>query len=154
MALSNFPQNPGPCRIPGPQATFKSQIPTPRAIFLSESTGVARGGCTQLELIETLVLSRLNNVGFNSQMNSYNDLLQQFFAENDFVFCDNSNSCHASYYIEDGVHLSSTKGIQLLVNNMNKSVGNFIQPKNLDTFTFSRHQFNENTNRYKQTVTN
>ena len=28
-------QNPGPCRISGPQATFKSQIPTPRAIFLS-----------------------------------------------------------------------------------------------------------------------
>ena len=33
---------------------------------------------------------------------------------------------------------------------MNKSVGNFIQPKNLDTFTFSRHQFNENTKRYTQ----
>ena len=31
----NFPQNPSPCRIPGPWATFKSQIPTPRASFLS-----------------------------------------------------------------------------------------------------------------------
>ena len=51
---------------------------------------------------------------------------------------------------EDGVHLNNTKGIQLLANNMNKSVGNLIQLKNLDTFTFSRHQFNENTNRYKQ----
>ena len=28
-----FPQNPRPCRIPGPRATFKSQIPTPRNVF-------------------------------------------------------------------------------------------------------------------------
>ena len=48
------------------------------------------------------------------------------------------------------MHLNSTKGIQLLVNNLNKSVGNLIQLKNLDTLTFSRHQLNENTNRYKQ----
>ena len=101
------------------------------------------------KIILSSVLSRQNNLSFNSQMKSYNDLLQQFCAENNFVFCDNSNLCHASYYIEDGVHLNSTKGIQLLVNNMNKSVGNLIQPKNLDTFTFSRHQLNENTNRYK-----
>ena len=83
-------------------------------------------------------------------MNSYNDLLQQFCAENNFVFCDSSNLCHACYYTEDGVHLNSTKGIQLLVNNQNKSVGNLIQLKNLDTLTFSRHQLNENTYRYKQ----
>ena len=78
-------------------------------------------------------------------MNSCNDLLQQFSAENNFVFYDNSNLRHASYYIEDGVHLNSTKGIQLLVNNMNKSVENFIQPKNLDTFTFSSHQFKQDS---------
>ena len=29
----HFPQNPGPCRIPGPQATFKSQILTPGKVF-------------------------------------------------------------------------------------------------------------------------
>ena len=52
---SHFPQNPGPCRNPGPRATFKRQIPTPRENFLSESPGVARGGgCTELELTETL----------------------------------------------------------------------------------------------------
>ena len=102
------------------------------------------------KVILSSVLSRQNNLSFNSQMNSYNDLLQQFCTENNFVFCDNSNLYHASYYIEDGVHLSSTKGIQLLVNNLNKLVGNWIQPKNLDTFTFLRHQLNENTNRYKQ----
>ena len=66
-------------------------------------------------------------------MNSYGDLLQQLFAENNFVFCDNNNLCHASFSIEDGVHLNSSKGLQLLVNNMNKSVGSLIQPKNLDT---------------------
>ena len=70
------------------------------------------------KVILSSVLSRQNNLSFNSQMNSYNDLLQQFCAENNFVFCDNSNLCHASYYIEDGVHLNSTKGIQLLVNNL------------------------------------
>ena len=33
----HFSQNPGPCRIPGPQATFRSQIPTPRASFLAKN---------------------------------------------------------------------------------------------------------------------
>ena len=46
----NLPQNPGPCQIPGPRATFKSQIPTPPGqVFLANP----RGGCTQLELTET-----------------------------------------------------------------------------------------------------
>ena len=50
---SIYMQNPGPCLIPGPWATFKSQISTPRAIF-ELIPGVAQGGCTQLELTETL----------------------------------------------------------------------------------------------------
>ena len=29
----HFPQNPGPCRIPGPRANFKSQISTPGQVF-------------------------------------------------------------------------------------------------------------------------
>ena len=49
-----FPQNPRPCRIPGPRATFKSQIPTPPGNVFELIPGAARGGCTQLELTETL----------------------------------------------------------------------------------------------------
>ena len=38
----NFPQNPGPCRIASPRGTFQSQMSTTKAIFFSESLGVAR----------------------------------------------------------------------------------------------------------------
>ena len=50
-----FPQNPRPCRIPGPQATFKSQIstPPPGNVFELIPRGCP-GGCTHLELTETL----------------------------------------------------------------------------------------------------
>ena len=51
---SDFPQNPSPCRISGPRATFKSQIPTPPPgkSFELIPRGCP-GGCTQLELTET-----------------------------------------------------------------------------------------------------
>ena len=51
----HFSQNPGPCRIPDPRATFKIQIPTPPGKFFELiSGGCPGGGCTQLELTETL----------------------------------------------------------------------------------------------------
>ena len=49
----HFSQNLHPCRISGPGATFQSQIPTPRAIFLANPRELP-GLCTQLELTETL----------------------------------------------------------------------------------------------------
>ena len=52
-----FPQNPHPCRIPGPRATFKSQIPTPPGNVFELIPGGCPGGCTQLELTETLLRS-------------------------------------------------------------------------------------------------
>ena len=48
-----FPQNPRPCRIPGPRATFKSQILTPRAMFLSYPVGI------DLDITE-IIFSRLS----------------------------------------------------------------------------------------------
>ena len=91
----------------------------PKVIEIMNSlTSLMKHKFPNSKVILSLVLSRQNNLSFDSQMNSYNDLLQQFCAENNFVFCDNSNLCHVSYYIEDGVHLNSTKGIQLLVNSV------------------------------------
>ena len=58
----NFPQNPGPCRIPGPRTTFKSQIPTPPGKFFDLIPGGCPGGCTQLKLTETLVSEKVPSV--------------------------------------------------------------------------------------------
>ena len=56
----HFPQNPSSCRIPGPRATFRSQIPTPGQFF-ELTPGVAREGCTQLDLTETLLLQAVGS---------------------------------------------------------------------------------------------
>ena len=39
----HFPQNPGPCRIPTPRATFKSQIPTLGQVFWANSRRLPGG---------------------------------------------------------------------------------------------------------------
>ena len=49
----HFPQNPGPCRIPGPGQISKVKS-RPPGKFFELIPGGCPGGCTQLELTETL----------------------------------------------------------------------------------------------------
>ena len=55
-------------------------------------------------------------------------MLKNFCHESGYKYCDNSNIDGPLYYVNDGIHLNTSKGIPTLVRNMNNCIGNYYQP--------------------------
>ena len=74
------------------------------------------------------IIPRIDNEAFNYHMKIYNNMLKNFCHESGYKYCDNSNIDGPLYYVNDGIHLNTSKGIPTLVKNMNNCIGNYYQP--------------------------
>ena len=55
-------------------------------------------------------------------------MLNNFCHESGYKYCDNNNIADPSFYVSDGIHFNTNKGIPTLVRNMNNCIGNYYQP--------------------------
>ena len=74
------------------------------------------------------IIPRIDNEAFNYHMKIYNNMLKNFCHESGYKYCDNSNIDGPLYYVNDGIHLNTSKGTPTLVRNMDNCIGNYYQP--------------------------